>query len=74
MKAGIGYTRNFKPLLILKNRFFSVLRMNGASLEGGIIMHQTEDTQWLLNAVEALAQTAVSGGEYWRATYTDQDR
>lgn len=37
-------------------------------------MHQTEDTQWLLNAVEALAQTAVSGGEYWRATYTDQDR
>jgi len=33
-----------------------------------------EDTKWIINAIEAAGKTAVSGGEYWRATYTEQDK
>lgn len=34
-------------------------------------MHK--DIKWILDAIEAAAETGVSGREYWRATYTKQD-
>lgn len=32
-----------------------------------------EDTKWIVDAVEAVGKTALRDGEYWRATYTEED-
>lgn len=37
-------------------------------------MNQKANVEWLLSAIEALAETAAKGGEYWRASYTEQDK
>ena len=33
-----------------------------------------KETEWIIKAVEEAAKTADRNGEYWRATYTEQDR
>ena len=30
--------------------------------------------EWIVQAIEAVGRTADRDGEYWRATYTEQDR
>ena len=32
-----------------------------------------KETQWIVEAIEAAAKTADRDGEYWRASYTEQD-
>ena len=33
-----------------------------------------KETEWITNAIEEAAKTAERNGEYWRATYTEQDK
>lgn len=33
-----------------------------------------KDTKWIIDAIEEVGKTAIKGNEYWRATYTEEDK
>ena len=34
----------------------------------------SREAEWIVQAIEAVGKTAEKDGEYWRASYTEQDR